>query len=353
VSAVKVDFEIPPGSTTARHGHHVSELVQRVEAAEVGPSVRERAVRAFQLIGEAEGRVHGIEPSRVHLHEVGAVDAILDILGACELFEHLAVDAVYNLPVAVGSGWVDAEHGKLPVPAPATALLLEGIEVVSGAPVHGEATTPTGAALLRVLSAGPPPERWRATHQGWGAGTRDPREYPNALRLVLAEAAREAAEVDVVVTDVDDLAPEYVEPLREAVLAAGAVDCAVWATQGKKGRVALRVEALVPPESTDRVVRAFFRHSTTAGVRRWRTSRTTLGRREMDIEVAPGVRVRVKVTEAPGGDRYKPEYQDVLAAAARLDAPAFEVARQVERRARAADNGSGRTDSPMRGSDRE
>ncbi|MBI3982728.1 MAG: nickel pincer cofactor biosynthesis protein LarC [Gemmatimonadetes bacterium] len=350
VSAVKVDFAIPTGGPAA-HSHHVRDLVERVRNADVGSAVRDRAIRAFELIGAAEGRVHGVAPDHVHLHEVGAVDAVLDIVGVCELFEHLGVAAVYNFPVAVGSGWVEAAHGRLPVPAPATSLLLEGIEVTSGGPVEGEATTPTGAALLRVLSAGRPPERWRATVQGWGAGSRDPAGYPNALRLLVAEAADEAGEVEVVATDLDDLPPEYVEPLREAVFAAGAVDCVVWPTQGKKGRVALRLEAQVPPGNVDAVVRALFRHSTTTGVRRWRTVRTTLPRRQVEINVAPDVRVRVKVTDAPGGRRYKPEYQDVMTAAARLDVPALEVARQAERQARAADGGAAGRDPFEQGSD--
>jgi uncharacterized protein (TIGR00299 family) protein len=352
VAAVKVDFAVPAGGTRAPHGHHVRELVECARTAEVRQTVRERAMRAFELIGEAEGRVHGVEPARVHLHEVGAVDAVLDIVGACELFETLGVAAVYNFPVAVGTGWVETDHGRLPVPAPATSLLLEGVEVTSGGPVDGEATTPTGAALLRVLSAGRPPERWRVRAQGWGAGTRDPAAYPNALRLFLAEGADEAGELEVVATDVDDLPPEYVEPLRDAVFAAGAVECTVWPTQGKKGRVALRVEALAPPDRAEAVVDALFRHSTTAGVRRWRTTRNTLARRQTQVDVAPDVRVRVKVTEAPGGRRYKAEFQDVLAAAARLDVPAMEVARQAERRARAADDEAAGLDLSDKGSDR-
>src|SRR5438067_1670901 len=145
------------------HGRHVGELVRLVEQAPVSQWVRERAVRAFRLIGEAEGRVHSLPPEDVHLHEVGAVDAVLDIVGAIEGFERLGVEAVYNLPVAVGTGWVEAAHGTLPVPAPATAILLEGLELASGGPVEGEATTPTGAALLRVLSLGAGPQRCSVT----------------------------------------------------------------------------------------------------------------------------------------------------------------------------------------------
>src|SRR3989442_82650 len=166
----------------------VGELVRLVERASVSAWVKERAVRAFRLIGDAEGRVHNVPPEKVHLHEVGAVDALLDIVGAIEGFERLGVEAVYNLPIAMGNGWVEAAHGKLPVPAPATAILLEGLEVTAAggglSPVEGEATTPTGAARLRVLTSGAPPARWRMARSGWGAGRRRPSHYPNALRLL-------------------------------------------------------------------------------------------------------------------------------------------------------------------------
>ena len=306
-----------------------------MRTAPVSDAVRDRAVRAFELLGEAEGRVHGVAPAEVHLHEVGAVDAVLDVVGAIEGFERLGVTAVYNLPVALGNGWVEAAHGQLPVPAPATALLLEGVEIRSEGPVTGEATTPTGAVLLRVLSAGAPPARWRMVTSGWGAGARDTEPYPNALRLMVAEEAHEAGVVEVIATDLDDLSPEYLEPLRAAVLEAGAMDCAVWPTQGKKGRVSVRLEALAPPEAADRVIEALFAHSTTAGVRRWRAARNTLPRREVVVELEDGARVRIKVWDGPDGARLKPEYEDVVAAASRLGRPALEVARAAERRGRA------------------
>jgi uncharacterized protein (TIGR00299 family) protein len=344
-----VDFRIPEGrSTLGKHGAHVGKLLEVVRRAEASESAKARAAHAFELIGEAEGRVHGLPAEKVHLHEVGAVDAVLDTVGVCEGFEHLGAKAVYNLPVAVGTGWVDAEHGTLPVPAPATALLLEGLQVTRDAPVQGEATTPTGAALLRVLSEGPPPDQWRLVASGWGAGTRDPQPYPNALRLWLADAALEAGDVEVIATDVDDLQPEYLEPLREALFQAGALDCWVWPTQGKKGRVAWRVEALVRPAAADAVVQALFTHSTTAGTRRWKALRHTLARREIAVELAPEVQVRIKVTEAPDGVRVKPEYQDVVEAAQRLNRSALSVAREAARRAEATLNGS---TIPSRGSE--
>ncbi len=306
-----------------------------VEQAPVSGWVRERAVAAFRLLGEAEGRVHGVAPEEVHLHEVGAVDAVLDIVGAIEGFEQLDVDQIYHWPVAVGHGWVDAAHGKLPVPAPATALLLEGLEVASGGPVEGEATTPTGATLLRVLSAGRPPAAWRVLRSGWGAGQRDPKHYPNALRIILAEQAAEAGRVALLATDVDDMSPEYVEPLRQALVAAGALDVQTWPVQMKKGRQGFRVEVVASEEKAEQVTAALFRHSTTAGIRRWVAERATLPRRQVTVQLSPDVAVRVKVLEQPGGVRVKPEYDDVLAAASALGRPPLEVARAAQRDAEA------------------
>src|SRR5436309_9786355 len=331
ITCKQIDFTIPDQP----HGRHVGELLKLVERAPVSDWVKERALRAFRLVGEAEGKVHGVPPETVHLHEVGAVDAVLDIVGAIEGFERLGVDAIYSWAPALGTGWVEAAHGRLPVPAPATAILLEGVEVASGGPVEGEATTPTGAALVRVLSAGPPPARWRMVGAGWGAGQRDPKHYPNALRIIVAELATEAGSVTLLACDLDDLSPEYVEPLRQALVAAGALDVETWPVQMKKGRTGFRLEALAPPELADAVTAALFRHSTTAGVRRWSTERVTLVRRQVTVRLAPRVEVRVKVLEPPEGSggvvRLKPEYDDVLAAAEALGLPPLEVARTAQR----------------------
>jgi uncharacterized protein (TIGR00299 family) protein len=329
ITCRQIDFKIAEQS----HGRHVGELIKLVERAPVSDWVKERAVRAFRLVGEAEGRVHGVAPEKVHLHEVGAVDAVLDIVGAIEGFERLGVEAVHNFPVAVGQGWVDAAHGKLPVPAPATAILLEGLEIAAGGPVEGEATTPTGAALLRVLSAGAPPDRWRMVGSGWGAGQRDPKHYPNALRILVAEAAGEAARVVLLATDVDDMSPEYVEPLRQALVEAGALDVQTWPVQMKKGRQGFRVEVMAPEALAEAVTAELFRHSTTAGVRRWVAERATLPRHQLTVRL-DGVAVRVKVLDG-ASVRVKPEYDDVLAAAQALGRPPLDVARAVERDAEA------------------
>jgi pyridinium-3,5-bisthiocarboxylic acid mononucleotide nickel chelatase len=325
ITCKQVEFGIPEQP----HGRHVGELVRLVERAPISDWVKTRAIRAFQLIGEAEGRVHGVAPEKVHLHEVGAVDAVLDIVGGIEGIERLGVESVYHRPVAVGTGWVEAAHGRLPVPAPATALLLEGLEVAAAGPVEGEATTPTGAALLRVLSAGAAPERWRLVGSGWGAGQRDPKHYPNALRILVAEAAGEAARVVLLATDLDDMSPEYVDPLRQALVSAGALDVQTWPVQMKKGRQGFRLEVMAPEALADAVTAELFRHSTTAGVRRWFAERATLPRHQLTVRL-DGVAVRVKVLDG-GNVRVKPEYDDVLAAAKALGRPPIDVARAVER----------------------
>jgi uncharacterized protein (TIGR00299 family) protein len=321
------------GSSGETH-RYIGELIAIVERADLSPWVRQRAVQAFELIGQAEGRVHGLPADRVPLHEVGAIDALVDIVGGIEGFEQLGITRIYNRPVAVGSGWVHAAHGTIPVPAPATAILLEGLELGANGPVIGEATTPTGATLLRVLSSGAPPARWRAIDAGaWGAGGRNPKDYPNALRLILASAAIEAGEVVLLSTDLDDLSPEYLDPLRDALFAAGALDVQVWATQMKKGRVGFRIEVTTGPAQAEQTAAALFRHSTTSGIRRHTAERVTLARREIEVTTEDGTAVRVKVLEGPDGPRVKPEYEDVAAVARRTGRPAHEVARDLQYRA--------------------
>ena len=337
---VEQPADVGPDHHAEHHQHHahgphrhVKALIGLIEKAPLSARTRELAVRAFQLVAEAEGRVHGIAPEKVSLHEVGAYDALVDIVGGIEGFEQLGIDRVYSMPAALGSGWVKAAHGLLPVPAPATAILAEGLEVTTPGFITGEATTPTGAALLRVLSRGAPPAQWRPLRTAWGAGTRDPGAWPNALRLIVAEGAAEAGQVVLLATDIDDLSPEYLEPLREAVVVAGALDVQIWPTQMKKGRIGFRIEAMCPPDRADSVTEAMFRHSTTTGIRRSSAERITLSRRQWDLRTSAGSTVRMKTVEAPGGTRAKPEFDDVVAEARRTGRPAHDLAKEFQEQA--------------------
>ena len=233
----KVDFAIPPQP----HGRHIGEIRGLVAAAGLPARVRERADAAFTLIAEQEGSIHGMPADEVHLHEVGAVDAILDVVGATWGFELLGVDRIHCGAIQLGDGFVRAAHGLLPVPAPATLRILEGLPVRPGPNGAGELVTPTGAALVRVLSAGPPPGEYVPRRSGFGAGMKDFRDRANALRLILGDVDEEGASpqrerVVQLVADVDDMSPEYLAGAVDSLRGAGALDVVLVPVQMKKGR---------------------------------------------------------------------------------------------------------------------
>jgi uncharacterized protein (TIGR00299 family) protein len=315
IACTRLLLDLPP-EHAHRHLHHVVKIIEGTGAV---PEVKERAIHAFTLLAEAEADVHGTTKERVHFHEVGALDAIIDILSAVAGCHELGVTEFHTRPVALGRGWVDMEHGHFPVPPPAVLKLLKGIPV-RDPEFEGECTTPTGAALVAALSGGrPAPATFTPLASGFGAGARDPHDRPNCLRLVLIEPAHETDEGALVVAcDVDDLSPEYVPPLLEAVLAAGALDCTATPTLMKKGRPGVKVEALVPPSRLDAVQGALFHAGSSIGVRWWPAQRVTLARR-VETVTWRGHAVRVKRSALPGGgERAKPEYEDVARAAAGL-----------------------------------
>ena len=216
--------------------------------------VKERADLAFTAIAEVEASIHGTTVERVHLHEVGAVDAILDVVGAIWGLSELGVSRVYCGVISLGDGTVSAAHGELPVPAPATLRLLEGQTVRPGPAGSGELVTPTGAALVRVLSEGPPPA-YVPLRSGFGAGTKEFANRPNALRIVLAEPepADDVEQLEWLATDVDDMSAEHVANAADRLRALGALDVTATAVQMKKGRMGLRLEVLTRPSLARRL----------------------------------------------------------------------------------------------------
>ena len=306
------------------HVHrHLSHVVQIIDGTGAPTEVRDRAKQAFTLLAEAEAEVHNTTPERVHFHEVGATDAIVDVLSVMAGCAELGFAEFYTRPVALGRGWVDIAHGHFPVPAPATLKLLQGIPV-RDPEWEGECTTPTGAAILQALTGGrESPASFVPERTGFGAGTRDPADRPNCLRLVAVETARTADLLVVLQTDVDDLPPEYVPPLLDAALGAGALDCTATPLLMKKGRPGVRIEALVDEREADRVAGALFQASSSIGIRRWTVSRDALPRREERVQWH-GHEIRVKRSALPGGgERAKPEFDDVARAAAELGMPPY------------------------------
>ena len=309
VACTKVDFDIPP-QPHGRHLKHIRELIRRADAPD---PVKEKADLAFTAIAEVEAEIHGTTLDRVHLHEVGAVDAILDVMGSIWGLSELAVSRVYCGVIALGDGSVKTAHGVLPVPAPATLRLLEGQVVRPGPEGAGELVTPTGAALVRVLSEGSPPMHV-PLRSGFGAGTREFSDRPNALRIVLAEATESTADAEPLewlATDLDDMSAEHVASATERLRELGALDVTTTAVQMKKGRMGVRIEVLTKAALARRLEDELFATTTTLGVRRTTVVRRALHREQKMVDVL-GHTVRVKVATLPdGGQRGKPEYEDV------------------------------------------
>ena len=338
----KVDFEIPPQP----HGRHIKQIRELVDGSGAPAPVRERADAVFVAIATAEGEIHGMPAEDVHLHEVGAVDAILDVVGFVWGLAELGVEEVRCGALRTGDGTVRAAHGLLPVPAPATLKLLEGHVIQPGPEGAGELVTPTGAGLVRVLSAGLPPGSYVPLRSGFGAGTKDFPGRANALRIILAEvepAAMHRGEREVVTMlacEVDDMSPEYLAGVVERARDQGALDVVLLHATMKKGRAGTRVELLCRPEQASTFERLLLSETTTLGVRRQDVTRITLERRFVEVDLL-GHAIRLKVVVLPdGSERAKPEYEDVrrvALATGRLPADIYQLAlaiperRQVER----------------------
>lgn len=284
------------------HGHrHLPEIEGHIAHSALAPRAKERAVACFRRLAQAEAGVHRILAEKVHFHEVGAVDAIIDICGAMHLVTSLGVETASAGAVNVGGGTVKCAHGLMPVPAPATAELLRGVPV-HGEGQPGELATPTGAAILRTLATEygrQPPMRVEAI--GHGAGSRDFAERPNIVRAMLGQLAESGGRLPVesrrllmVSCEIDDMTPELIAPVIEAGLAAGALDVHLGPVTMKKGRPGVRLAALVAPEQRDAVIESLFRRTSTFGVRVEEVERLALRRRMESVET-PWGRVGVKV----------------------------------------------------------
>ena len=335
VKCAKVDFEIPPQP----HGRAVSEIHRLIDGVSIPETVRERAHEAFNAIATIEAAIHGVAPDDLHLHEVGAVDAILDVVGALWGVEQLGIERVYNTRVALGDGTVKTAHGVLPVPAPATIRLLEGFNVSHGPPGSGELTTPTGAALLRVLSRGAPPSEYTARSSGYGAGTRDIPHQLNALRIIIGEAAVEhehhhqehvhTEHLHLLSADIDDMSPEELAGAADVLRAKGALDVVLLHTTMKKGRPGTRVEALVQNTDLKRIEQTMFAHFTTLGVKTFDVLRSALERESTVVRLS-GHDIRVKISTLPDGTRRaKPEFDDLRRVAEETARPIAELRQEV------------------------
>ena len=329
VSATKfrlIEKKPETAAAPAHAHHHLKHIVAAIRRSSLAAASQDRAVHLFERLAEAEAAIHDTPIERVHLHEVGALDSIIDIVGAVYAFEWFGIEDVVASPLNVGGGTVRCAHGVFPVPAPATARL------VTGVPVYGNGTsellTPTGALLLTAYarSFGPLPQL-RIDRIGYGAGDRDPKEAPNVLRVVRGARADGTGDQRVVeiACEIDDMNPQLFGPLMDRLAEAGALDVFYASVQMKKNRPGTLVTIIAPPSRRERLAEVLFAHTTTIGVRYQEMMRDTLDREIRSIETPLGA-IRFKIASRDGRVlNAAPEFDDCARIAAERGMPIKEV----------------------------
>lgn len=321
IAAVKFDVEV----SEPQPERHLGEILRMIEQAGLPTRAERAAAATFRALADAEAKVHRTTPDEVHFHEVGAVDSIIDIVGAAWALDHLGVADLIVSPLPAGHGFVRSRHGVIPVPAPATVELLAGFPIRIG---DGEAelVTPTGAAIVRALGRpAPSPFAFQAERVGYGAGTRTLADRPNVLRLMLGAPASGfgADELVEISANIDDLNPQIYGHLGERLLAAGARDVTLTPTIMKKGRPGVILSVLAEAPARDRLARMIFEETTTIGVRFHTVNRLKLDRRIEEVETRFG-KIRVKIAGASGAGsplNLSPEFDDCRKAAIDHGAP--------------------------------
>jgi pyridinium-3,5-bisthiocarboxylic acid mononucleotide nickel chelatase len=311
IAATKYHVE----AAETHHHRHLPHIVKMIEKADLAESARRNAIAVFRKLAEAEAKVHHISVEKVHFHEVGAADSIADIVGAAVALDLLDIETVVCSAVNVGSGTVKTEHGILPVPAPATALLLNGAPVYARGP-EMELTTPTGAAVVCTLAARfgvmPP---MKITAIGYGAGSRDFPEHANVLRVLAGQptGADEALVVQVIEANIDDVNPQVLAYTSERLLEFGALDVSLQPITMKKGRPGTLLRVIARPEHREAIAQVIFAETSTLGMRMYTAERRVQARTFTEVETPYG-KVRIKVSSEGS---YAPEYEDCRQLAAK------------------------------------
>jgi uncharacterized protein (TIGR00299 family) protein len=330
ISSTHVRVDIPD----EKNHRHLPEIERIISESSLSDSVKERSIAIFRRLAEAEASVHGIELSKVHFHEVGAFDAIIDIVGSCIGFEMLGIEQFAASKIHVGSGFVNMAHGKFPVPPPAVAELLKDAPFYS-TEIEGELITPTGAAIISTLADnyGPIPEL-QLESTGYGAGTRSYDKFPNVLRVMIGQtsvlkSSDERETLSVLETNIDDLSPQILGHFMERALEEGALDCWFTPIQMKKNRPATLVSLLCKTADEHRFLELFYRETSTIGVRIRRVERASLKRDVSTVSTEFGD-ISVKAAYSAGKVvNRQPEFEDVKAAAAASGVTVKQVADAV------------------------
>jgi hypothetical protein len=313
-------FEVVQGNQPERH---LTDIVRIIKQGKLSPKVTEHAIAIFTLLAKAEAGVHGTSQEKIHFHEVGAVDAILDIVGICQALENLGIEKVLCSPFNTGHGRVKCDHGWLPVPTPATARLLKGVPVYQNE-ISGELVTPTGAAILKHFaeSFGPMP-LMTIVAVGNGAGTRE-LGVPNLMRVMIGSSGRNTPEQETAVlleTNIDDMNPQIYDHLMDMLFKQGALDVYLTSIQMKKNRPAVMLSVLCDSRSESLIMKTIFTETTTLGIRRLQIGRHCLQRRMVKVKTQYGM-IPVKQAWLPDGSvKSSPEYEWCRKAAAKHKVP--------------------------------
>jgi uncharacterized protein (TIGR00299 family) protein len=323
--ATKVDVDVD----RAAHHHHrtLADVLAILEESGLAATVKEKAARVFTRLADAEARAHGSTREAVHFHDVGAVDAIVDVAGSVLGIELLGGESVHVSALPVGGGFVDGPHGRIPVPAPGTVELLRGFPVVDTG-VRAELVTPTGAAILTTLASGAGAmPAMTVTAVGYGAGTRDLVGTPNVLRCFVGESGETRGQETIaqVETTIDDMSPQLYEPLMDRLLAAGALDVFLTPVVMKRSRPGVVVTALARPDAREAVARILFEETSTIGVRWSERQRAVLPRETVTLVTADGA-IPFKVSRLDGRVvTVTPEFADVTRIAREKSQPVRDV----------------------------
>lgn len=303
------------GEKTHHHHEHTSitEIMAFIDSVPLDEAIRENAKKVYSIIAEAESRVHGHPMENVHFHEVGSLDALADVLSVCALMHELAPERILASEVNVGSGTVRCAHGVLPVPAPATELILRGVPIYSGQ-IRSELCTPTGAALLKffVLKFGAMPTM-QVENVGCGTGKKN-FECANVVRAFIGETANDGEEIIELACNLDDMTPEELAFAMEELFSLGALDVYFTDIGMKKSRPGVKLTCMCREKQREQMLECIFKHTTTLGVREYACKRYELGRSEKAVRTQDG-EVRVKISSGYGVVREKAEYEDLAAIA--------------------------------------
>ncbi len=339
ISGTKVDVELTEAQNDSNHhGRHLSDIKKIIGESNLSEEVKKRSLNVFQKIGVAEAEIHNISIEKVHFHEVGALDSIVDIVGSVAGIVSLNADKIYASSINTGEGMVKCDHGTMPVPAPATVKLLEGIPCYSSG-VKKELATPTGVAILSEMvdEFGSLPSM-KIQSSGFGAGGHEIESTPNLLRLIIGET-QEAADQNMVMveTNIDDMNPEFYDHITSRLFDAGAVDVFSSPILMKKNRPAQKLSILVPSTDFQKIQKIVFEESTTFGLRYYPVDRAILDRKNVTVETVYGS-VNVKIGSLNGEVlQVAPEYEDCKVLAQQMQVPLKQIYNEALRKAQEGD----------------